>query len=875
MALGEGSAGHKPLAGRLDESRLLAEAGAQARWGAGQFVLVTGPTGVGRSALLSAARRSWLADGLTVRRSQPTVADESTPFVVPRQFLLTDTGRQAPADASDWSPSAAVVELTKAGPVVLCVDDVQHADPGSLGWLAELAALSEALPLLLVCALRTPFDLGNRPLSDLVARSSRTVRLAALGEDEVAEALAGRWDAPTARQLAGPLTRRTGGNPLLVQQVADRLTSHPSGDGGPPDELVHGAVEWWKRRAPAAASAVASALAALATLRAPITTEDVAAVAEVSRSAAARAVDALHGAGLLHSTTPPTFTDPVLRDAVLADLDAASRAELFARATRVLARQCDDAESVAAQLLRGPVTGSTWAVRQLRQAANTAMARGDSTAAVAFLERALAESGGEHTSAVLLAELAVARFDTDSMTALGDFRRGLWHLRRARLHGSPQDQDWAEYDDEAALELQWRWMGSRYTPPSAAAVPRTDRLSGERVLAGIAAAFYLHSHSADVVLELARTALAGGVPTSGPMAVLVSAVAALVCADEHEEADGWLRELLAEARAQGGGFTEALLHVAHASSLHWRGRLAEAERSVRTAFELVPADQWGPAVAIPLRPLVDALLDQGRVDEAWAHASTPLTEDSVSETWACEAYFIARGRVKAARGDLDGALRDITDAGRLGELWDRQNPAANDWRAAAVPVLLAAGQRERAREVAEADLVAARRWGSPRPVGRALWSLAHTGPDERREELLTEAIGLFERAGAQLDVAVATLDLGRWHAEQGRLRPAREMLRTAMDLAARLGATPLAERARAALVAAGGRPRGPRQSGLAGLTRTERLVAERAAAGATNQDIAAELVVSLRAVEMHLTSVYRKLGVPGRSALPDALRTAE
>nr|BFE99347.1 hypothetical protein GCM10020241_10230 [Streptoalloteichus tenebrarius] len=846
---------------------------------------MAGPTGVGRTALLAAARREWAAAGLTVRRSQPTATDANTTGVVAHQFLLAGCSELSDAELraseptsrhlEEWAASQAVIELTRNGPVVLCVDDVHHADPVSLRWLAELSTLAEPLPLLVVCAVRTPFDLGNEPLAHLVSCASRVLRLAALPEDAVAELVATRADAATARRLAAPLTRVTGGNPLLVHEIVDRLGKRVAGVDAPPDELVHRVVEWWKRRAPATTARVASALAALATLRDPVPTEDVAAVAEVSRSVAARAIDALHTAGLLRSASPAAFTDPVLRDAVLADLEPAARADLLSRATRTLTHAAGDAETVAQQLLRSPVTGSTWAVRQLRQAASAAMGRGEPALAVTFLERALAESRGEHASAVLLAELAVARFDTDPMLAIGDFRRGLRHLRQARLADPPTDRDWAEYDDEAALQLQWRWMGSRYAPPGAGGVARTDRLSGERILAGIATAFYLYSSSADEVVDLARTALAGGIPRSGPLAVLVSAVSALICADEYEEADGWLAELVVEARSQGGGFAEALLHVAQASSLHWRGRLAEAERSARTALEVLPAEQWGPAVGLPLRVLVDTLLDQGRVDEAWEHASTPLPEDSVSETWACEGYFIARGRVLAARGDLDGALRDVTDAGRLGALWDRQNPAANDWRAAAVPVLLALGEHERAREVAEADLVAARRWGSPRPMGRALWSVAMTSPAERREELLTEAVGLFERAGAQLDAAGATLDLGRLHAERGRQREAREVLRTAMDLAARCGATPLAERARAALVAAGGRPRGPRRSGPAALTRTERLVAERAAGGATNQDIAAELVVSLRAVEMHLTSVYRKLGVPGRAALAEALREPE
>ena len=55
------------------------------------------------------------------------------------------------------------------------------------------------------------------------------------------------------------------------------------------------------------------------------------------------------------------------------------------------------------------------------------------------------------------------------------------------------------------------------------------------------------------------------------------------------------------------------------------------------------------------------------------------------------------------------------------------------------------------------------------------------------------------------------------------------------------------------------------------LFRSERRVAELVAGGSTNTAVAARLKISVRAVEKHLTSCYRKLGVPGRSGLAGAL----
>ena len=72
----------------------------------------------------------------------------------------------------------------------------------------------------------------------------------------------------------------------------------------------------------------------------------------------------------------------------------------------------------------------------------------------------------------------------------------------------------------------------------------------------------------------------------------------------------------------------------------------------------------------------------------------------------------------------------------------------------------------------------------------------------------------------------------------------------------------LAERARAERARIGLRPRAPGE-----LTETERRVAELAAAGRRNVEIAAELFMSVHAVEANLTRVYRKLGIRSRSEL--------
>ena len=115
------------------------------------------------------------------------------------------------------------------------------------------------------------------------------------------------------------------------------------------------------------------------------------------------------------------------------------------------------------------------------------------------------------------------------------------------------------------------------------------------------------------------------------------------------------------------------------------------------------------------------------------------------------------------------------------------------------------------------------------------------------------------------------MDLGAAHRRARRRSQARRLLARALDLAAACGARALASHAREELVIAGARPRRERLRGVEALTASERRVAEMAAAGMTNREIAQALFVTVKTVALHLTHVYEKLDVVGRVQLPDAL----
>jgi DNA-binding CsgD family transcriptional regulator len=111
------------------------------------------------------------------------------------------------------------------------------------------------------------------------------------------------------------------------------------------------------------------------------------------------------------------------------------------------------------------------------------------------------------------------------------------------------------------------------------------------------------------------------------------------------------------------------------------------------------------------------------------------------------------------------------------------------------------------------------------------------------------------------------LALGTALRHRRRTTAARDPLRRALELADACGSPALADHARQELHAAGGRPRTTALTGVESLTPSERRVADLAATGRTNRDIAAELFVTPKTIERHLGNVYRKLGISNRHLL--------
>jgi DNA-binding CsgD family transcriptional regulator len=130
---------------------------------------------------------------------------------------------------------------------------------------------------------------------------------------------------------------------------------------------------------------------------------------------------------------------------------------------------------------------------------------------------------------------------------------------------------------------------------------------------------------------------------------------------------------------------------------------------------------------------------------------------------------------------------------------------------------------------------------------------------------------VLEGASCRLEHVRSLLALGGALRRANQRAQAREHLRLALDLARSSGAELVADSARAELASTGAKPRRLALSGSESLTATERRVAELAASGLSNPEIARHLFVTRKTVETHLGHVYLKLGIASRRQLASAL----
>ncbi|WP_148615326.1 LuxR C-terminal-related transcriptional regulator [Nocardioides rubriscoriae] len=272
--------------------------------------------------------------------------------------------------------------------------------------------------------------------------------------------------------------------------------------------------------------------------------------------------------------------------------------------------------------------------------------------------------------------------------------------------------------------------------------------------------------------------------------------------------------------------------------------------------------------AVATAMLAECHLAQGELGAALALADDLTEADDLARA------HHALGELASATGEPELAVERFRAAAGGSGADDLLVP----WRAGAALALLRTGQRVEALALARAQHDLAVATGAAYDVALALRVLATTDPSveaaSQRVPRLRTALQLLDGVEAARLRAQIETDLAGLLVLTGDDAEALALLRSAEAYAAREDLWPLQSRVRRLLDRMGEAPRRAQSEALAALTAAERRVALLALDGLTNRQIAEHLLVSVKAVEGHLSRVYRKLGLSSRAALTAALAPA-
>jgi DNA-binding CsgD family transcriptional regulator len=919
---------------REGELRRISELAEEAAAGHGAVVLVLGEPGIGKSALLAAARQeasarvaSLAARGGELERelafsivrqlfeprltpAEPAVFAGAAQFAAPvfrRARVGTD---QAAAGTVVHGLYWLCANLAEQRPLLLTVDDAHWCDEASLRFLSHLSRRIDGLPVLLVLAARpgTP----NRPnaLDDaLRGLRPQTMRLAPLTERAIGSLIHSRFAAPAEQSFCQAVAQATGGNPFLLTEILAAM--HVSGSRPTaadaraveqlrPQSVSHAVLTRLFRLGPDAIEVARS----IAVLGPAADVRRLAALAGLVPSAVAASIDALAHEILITSQLPLEFVHPLVRTAVYADTPEAVRAVSHKRVARILAADGVPPTQLVPHLLSSCPQADPWTIAMLRAAADDTLARGAPDTAAACLRRALTEPPDQRTETELLIELgrvlgilnqpaeATQALETALARTCDTAKRAELTLEIARLlavtgHGltaarmlgsalpgadrvASDRALWAHADIAAARLIALEPAAGWVAQLEALAAQPHAETEAHRTLLAVLA-FALTATGQREGAQVAEMARrAAAGPLPRQMWLAVFAAPVLGMSDEMDEAQDLLDRAVQQAQHTGDVASFAFMSVIRSHLGHFTGRLLEAEADARAAIEAAP----GPAQETPLAAavLIDILTDRGDIEAAQHVAADHGLEGEVPmSTLFATLIHAARGRLRRLQNRPREALVDLRNCGDTLARCGYTNPNMANWGEDAALAHLALGEIDAARERAAGDLALARAFGSPRGIGVALRTSARIEGRGGELDILAEALNLLATSPARLDYARTLVDFGAALRRAGYRLDARQPLRRGLDLARTCGSSALAERAGSELTAAGARPRRAALHGPDALTASELRVAAMARDGCTNREIAQALFVTRRTIEIHLSSAYRKLGITSRADLRTAL----
>ncbi|MGW0517522.1 AAA family ATPase [Crossiella sp. NPDC003009] len=801
--------------------------------------------------------------------------------------------------------------------VVAVVDDLHWVDEASLRALAFLATRLRGARLLL--AVTAPDAVCERaPLvQEILDSAEYRLESRAFTPATTATLAAQRFGADCDPAFAAVCHEVTGGVPKSLLALLDRAAGQRLW-GQSPDvprmrELA-GSLRREQLRGLLRRDRVVSAFAtAMVILGEQATDVLLARLSELTPAECRTAESVLRRmGGAVEEVVGRLVPTPALTKVVSEVIGSAESSRLHRAAADHLEECGASPEEVAGQLVQVDGMHDRRGLDLLKAAAVSARRRGAPETAVRYFRRALLDSPPDDgRRAELLLELAATELDAWPAAAkqhlvqaarlLPDDRSRAEALSWMPLRVSGYDPQLAEllrevrgklgpecalrgHDRNVALRLEARWRQAGMTDGKllASAGNRLRELGfdgsracpAERELRAVlleAVTLTGEVHCAEVA-RMARQIVAqvpaSSVQISSFMQILP---AVLLAADQGDAASSWLEAVLAHTRRPAPPAFQSLVQAQLAFTLLGRGEVARAKETAINAVDLVGGDTQEMIVTSALALGAVAMVTR---DVELAKRALEIT-GSETDLRMYTLRRTMRGALAEAAGDHEGALAQVLDGGNRLERAGWRNQAVLPWLCLAAGLHHRLGQRNEAVALAEEHLRRAVAWGSPNGIGRASHVLGLLTPGPRGIEHLRQAAETFRQTGNRTELSWTLRRLGK------RMRttsPAEgeRVLAHGMRLAEQLLESSGAEesiltrtRQRPDPVLSPSAP-----APVSRLTRTEATVAELAVRGLGNHEIATRLEISRRAVEKHLTSSYRKLGIERRAQLADALGVA-
>lgn len=899
------------LLGRDEEQRRLAALLGAARNGRGGSLLVLGEPGIGKTYLLAEAARQASVD---VIRLDGYESESAMPFAAAQRLVamlqrhhaaLPERQRQALEVASGVAdgpaPDRFLVGLGMLGllaaagadqPVVCLIDDAHLIDSESLDALAFVARRIAVEHVAVVFAARDEEGFADR------VGGVPQLALTGLHLDDAVRLLNRSTTRPFAPSAAAAIARATGGNPLALIDLAGDALVHELPDlglAGVPlpvgRHLEAHYVRQVRRSDPGVQSWV---LLAAADSTGNV---DLLGAAAVQLGLRPDGGDRAEVAGLVELEPVVRFRHPLVRSAVYNAAPGAERRRVHGALARA-AEQLGLVQTEAWHAARAVLGTDPEVADRLAHSADLAARRGGLASQATILTRAAelsppgpvrdarqvgAAEAALAAGAIHVAHRLVEQIDPSAAEAVTQGRAVSVRSALGLFSGNPDGVRGATAGNLQAAdafhghdpEREQRALLSAFHTACTAErmiLGTTPDALGHRMVAGVGVAdgpasvilrglgaLVLEPYEQAVVPARAALDAILALPDHDMMQ-MGSVIASLgtFLWDNEGRADALTRAATAARDAGALQLVDSLLWIMALSEL-WGGSLRRAVmfdelvREVRRAMGYDAENVINAAVM------------------AWT--GSPLEVVAAIADGADATGF--GGVSSAARASI--ASRHLAD-GRYQEAYDQLTPLLADnflhttptYYPDYVEAAVRSGHHGDAERVATSLAQLADANGSPWCRGLAERGLALVSTQDA-EPHYTASIDTLGKTGAEVDLARSHLVYGEWLRRTRRRREAGEQLRLALEHFRHSGADLFVARATtelAPLTDPGDIGSAPRQFDL---TTQEHTIAQLAAAGRTNPEIAANLFISPNTVDYHLRKVFQKLGVSSRRQLADRL----